>query len=1176
MRNEQQGDNRSIAIGASAVDSIIVSGDGNTVVNKKEIYISVDKVKTRELNKTSPYKGLMAFEPDDSDHFFGRAQFLGKLVKELEQTNFVLLLGASGSGKSSVVKAGLVPLLKKERGNKFNSLIFTPNSDPFVSLQSLLNYRYGQSKAKTIEFGTEDTLTQVVDQLKPSESFWLIFIDQFEELFTLSESEENRNHFINGLVKLSQERAADPRVKIVATMRSDFLDRLDPFPANQLADLTQQHRPLITEMYQDELWQAIEQPAAQHGVVFEQGLVEIIIKDVQGQVGYLPLLQYTLNLLWEQESQHNELKEKTLRTQTYFDLGGVRGALQKHVDQIYESFTETQRVAAQRIFLKLVEIGGDESAGTEWKPVRRRAARSEFNDEAEKEVLTQLIDKNLLVSDAESEQSQLALSGATVEIAHEVLLNSWEKLNTWIKENRQAIAVRNRLCDDVRVWIKEGKRDDELWSGAKLEQVNQLRVDTTFNEVVGSLSPDAIDFLDASNSLGKRKMQERIAAGDDRRSALMELLESCTVKLSIPGQEGVSTGFFVAPGKILTCAPEIMKAGEQPIGVGWQDQENPSEATIDRVFQANHLAILKLSSPAEHPCVYLDKTFQINDSLCTYGYSHKLAKDGYGVGNCQKQAGRHVIEFKTHQNLELQSSPLLNWRTLKVCGIVQSTHDRRQTEPDQYDDAIIGKATTTATILATVDDLKKEQRAFHEKDRRWSNLLPPRCKPRTVALASLGITGLVVLARFLQLLQSSELWSYDRFIQLRANPKPSDKVLVIKVDDPDIADQQAEEGKSKVIGSFSNKKLAEVLERVEQLNPAAVGLDIYRDNAPPDQALKKYFEEKKFNLFTVCKTPYGDTEVKPPAYARKEGIGFSDLSEDSDGILRRYNLAYDASQNNQASSKSGCTTNSSLGILLASQYLRTQRHIALESAENNENQPSLANRDRDYCLKFSNDVRFPSFQVSMGGYQSLGKSTNRCQTLINYQRRDLKEYSPTEPTTNAEVVTLNDFLYGNFPTGNYRNRVVLIGSFSHNTIKDYWRTPYPYFPEGGMPGVVVQAQIVNQIINHVLPDSGGRSLIWVLPQWFGIQWGDFLWIWAWSLAGGFSVWWWRSPKGSLTAVAVTGTSSYILCLLIFQLSSGWLPFIPVIVVTPLTGGLVYWLNWRSASRSVVELSKHNS
>ncbi|MBW4474916.1 MAG: AAA family ATPase [Stenomitos rutilans HA7619-LM2] len=481
---------------------------GNVTFNQTQIIqIAVAEIKTRPLNPTSPYRGLKPFAQTDKDYFFGRDQFLTGLVNELEQTNVILLLGASGSGKSSVVRAGLLPWLAQKWGSRLIDLTLTPDHDPFEALYGSLLKHYKQFEAQRAQDGNADTLSQVVQTLKQPESFWLIFIDQFEELFTTSQPEK-RDRFIQSLVQLSQGRSNDPSLKIVATMRADFLDRLDLTPANRLARITEHHRPLMTQMHPDELRLAIEQPAARHGVVFEAELVETIIKDVQGQAGYLPLLQYTLNRLWEEELQTGDLQqERTLHTTTYWRLGGVRGALQKHVDTIYERLQRSgNHLATQRIFLKLVEIGGDAESGTDWKPVRRRANRAEFKDEQEKTVLAQLIDEKLVVSDrdlpAQTQES-------TVEIAHEILLTSWSLLNTWIKENRQALALRNRLNDDVARWQAK-QTDDELWTGSKLEQVLELKNDPTFNDVLGGFSATANQFIDASEGKRDRQIQAEI------------------------------------------------------------------------------------------------------------------------------------------------------------------------------------------------------------------------------------------------------------------------------------------------------------------------------------------------------------------------------------------------------------------------------------------------------------------------------------------------------------------------------------------------------------------------------------------------------------------------------------------------------------------------------------------
>ncbi len=490
------------------VGNISIDGQSNQVTltfsQTQIIQIAVDEVKTRPLVITSPYKGLKKFESDDKDLFFGRDQFLTGLVNELEQTNLILLLGASGSGKSSVVRAGVIPWLVGKWGARFVNLTFTPDQDPFESLYAGLLSKYKQSEAQIARENKINTLTQVVKTLKQPDTQWLIFIDQFEELFTTSSAEKCKN-FIDGLIQITRElsKANDSSVKIIGTMRADFLDRLSPYPA--LVKATDKHRPMISEMQPDELRLAIEQPAAHHGVVFENGLVEEIIKDVQGQPGYLPLLQYTLNLLWQTELQANSLDNRTLNISTYRNLGGVRGTLQKHVEQVYQALSKPEQLATQQIFLKLIGIGGDAESETEWKPVRRRANRSEFDNQLEQKMMAQLIDQNLLVSNREIQSQE-----STIEIVHEILLTSWTMLSNWIRENRLAISIRNRLNDDVKRWQTK-KAEDELWNGLKLEQVLKLKKDPIFNQVLGGFNPEADEFIVTSEKRHNQQRHRKVA-----------------------------------------------------------------------------------------------------------------------------------------------------------------------------------------------------------------------------------------------------------------------------------------------------------------------------------------------------------------------------------------------------------------------------------------------------------------------------------------------------------------------------------------------------------------------------------------------------------------------------------------------------------------------------------------
>ncbi|MBD2743794.1 DUF4214 domain-containing protein [Coleofasciculus sp. FACHB-1120] len=488
---------------ASIEKSLIAQGERDifqhsvvTFNHTEIIQSSIEDIKNREFIQTSPYKGLKNFDCEDKDLFFGRDQFLTGLVNELEQTNLILLLGASGSGKSSVVRAGLVPWLSQKWGSRFVKIVFKPDRDPFDSLYASLLSKYKQADAQIAREAKADALQRVITQLKQPDEYWLIAIDQFEELFTTTLSEK-RDLFINSLVQLNKTKQNS--VKLIATMRADFLDKLSPYP--KLVKVTDKHRPMIAEMQLDELRLAIEQPAAHHGVVFESGLVDEIIKDIQGQAGYLPLLQYTLDLLWETEVKTGSIQDQTLNISTYRQLGGVQGALQKHVDTIYELLLPEEKLATQRIFLKLVDIGEDVASGGEWKPVRRRAAKSLFNDELEQRVLAKLIDEKLLVSDL-----SLELQESTIDIAHEILLTSWTTLNTWIKENRESIAIRNRLNHDMNLW-KTKKSEDELWSGSKLEQVLELRQNSTFNQVLGGFSQNENKFIDLS--LGRRERQNR-------------------------------------------------------------------------------------------------------------------------------------------------------------------------------------------------------------------------------------------------------------------------------------------------------------------------------------------------------------------------------------------------------------------------------------------------------------------------------------------------------------------------------------------------------------------------------------------------------------------------------------------------------------------------------------------
>jgi energy-coupling factor transporter ATP-binding protein EcfA2 len=515
-----------------------IAGDiSGGVINQ---YIITQKsgveIQSQTLITGSPYLGLRKFEVDDKDRFFGRDNWIIKLTDYLKQQNVLLLLGASGSGKSSLVQAGLIPKLKDDFGaNKLVNLTFVPDVNPFEFFYGcLLANRYTQSQAKLAQAVKEETLIEVVEGLKNNSDLWFIFIDQFEELFTRTPKTE-RDIFIKSLIKLIEKN--DSLVKIVMTMRADFLDKLSPYPS--LGKIHDQYSKMLTDMDESELRLAIAEPAARNGVIFEQGLINQIIADFYEQDGSvsLPLLQYTLDLLW----QKDHIQDRVLNIKTYQEIGGVKGALEKQADEIYSQFNEQQRKAAEKIFLELISLEGE-------KAVSRRADKSSFEqEEMQSKVLDQLIYDRLLVSKGEDGK-------ATVEVAHEALLRSWKVLQDLIREKEEIIVLRSRLYADAKQWDDLQKQDavkasSELWGGSKLTRIVNLIKEKSLS----NLDSVAVKFIEASYHY--QKQREKIEAERKRREVDTEL--SLANSLS-----GYSLYLFNQGGKDLEAFIEAIQAGK--------------------------------------------------------------------------------------------------------------------------------------------------------------------------------------------------------------------------------------------------------------------------------------------------------------------------------------------------------------------------------------------------------------------------------------------------------------------------------------------------------------------------------------------------------------------------------------------------------------------------------------
>jgi WD40 repeat protein len=471
QQNLKGDDNQAIGElqGGTAIGKIV----GNVIYNyyyREELQIATDlTVESAEADPLPcPYRGLFHFGPGDAEYFFGRDSFVAELVKATQTRNFIPLLGASGSGKSSVVLAGLVPKLQQAGHWQFTH--FRPGADPFQALALALvplyttnlddTERIRQSRNLAGYFRTgEILLADVFAQIQqnfPTDRVLLI-ADQFEELYTLCTDEDTRRSFVDrllaGIAAHADRRPSAP--VLVATMRADFLGNALSY--RPFADVLQNADLKLGPMNRAELTQAIEKPAQKLGVVFEAGLVESILGDVEKEPGILPLLEFALTELWQRRSN------KQLTHAAYEEIGEVQGALARHANQEYAKLSEVDRERVKHIFIQLVRPG----EGVE--DTRRTALKGELGAESWP-LVKQLADARLVVT------SRSATSQETVEVVHEALISNWGELRGWMDTDRVFRAWQERLRGAMRQWHQMQQDEGSLLRGAALaEAEEQLR-----------------------------------------------------------------------------------------------------------------------------------------------------------------------------------------------------------------------------------------------------------------------------------------------------------------------------------------------------------------------------------------------------------------------------------------------------------------------------------------------------------------------------------------------------------------------------------------------------------------------------------------------------------------------------------------------------------------------------
>ena len=456
----------------------------------------------------NPYKGLRAFQETDAADFFGRAALTERLLSRLsdadENARFLVVVGPSGSGKSSLVRAGLIPALRHGALAASPHPFITdllPGTHPLEELEAALLRVAANPLPGLLDQlrGDRRGLARAAKRVLPNdrETELILVIDQFEEVFTLVQDETVRMHFIDNLLSA----VSDPRgrVRVVMTLRADFYDRPLLYP--RLAELVRTNTEVIVPLSARELEQAILAPAERVGMRLEAGLAATILDDVSEQPGALPLLQYALRELFERR------EELTLTLDAYRASGGVLGALTRRADAICDSLDARTQGLAQQVFLRLVTLG----EGTE--DTRRRTLLSELTaldgESAVEDVINAFVDYRLLTLDRDP-----LTHAPTVEMAHEALIREWGRLREWLEQSRQDIRMQRRLAQAAGDW-NGGEDASYLASGLRLEQFEVWARETPL-----ALSSAERSYLDAC--LEERTRAERLEGERQRRERRLE------------------------------------------------------------------------------------------------------------------------------------------------------------------------------------------------------------------------------------------------------------------------------------------------------------------------------------------------------------------------------------------------------------------------------------------------------------------------------------------------------------------------------------------------------------------------------------------------------------------------------------------------------------------------------
>lgn len=457
----------------------------------EELHGALDQLRpgsaSEQLPEGNPYRGLLPFEAEHRALFFGRRSEIGTLVERLRTEACVLLAAESGVGKSSLCRAGVLPLVSEGAlgaRRTYKIAVLVPGARPLSALAGALATTLRLSEPELAELLRSDpagfgrSLHQLLVRTHGERGGLLIFIDQMEELVTLASPEEAR---IVGEA-LGSLLAKLPGLRLLLTARSDFLGRIATVPG--IGEAVTRTLYILRPLGAEKIREAIVGPAHAKGVLFEsQALVTGLVESTANTDGALPLLQFTLAELWEARDG------KCITATALKAIGGVTGALARHADHVLGGLPDAQREAARRILLALVTLEGTRA--------RRTEAEVVGGEPAARVALETLVKGRLLVARDTPE-------GAAYEVAHEALIKGWDTLRRWLEEFAESRAARQRLEAAAAEWRRLGRVKEALWGGRQLAEATILdAVD---------IGPREAEFLAASRHRAQRRRHVRNAA----------------------------------------------------------------------------------------------------------------------------------------------------------------------------------------------------------------------------------------------------------------------------------------------------------------------------------------------------------------------------------------------------------------------------------------------------------------------------------------------------------------------------------------------------------------------------------------------------------------------------------------------------------------------------------------